>query len=178
MILIAKICVTLGVVLNFVGSLMLLRDFRDIIQLPFFRWQTKRLKAEFQKELEAHGDGGHSYLARAMKRHGLIRTFGFVEMLRAPPKFRNLMQINNQHNSLRKSLQLDSYLIIGPDGLGRYPVEKSFREIDQHLLEWSSEPDPESSTDRVKALKFFIWGFGLLTLGAILDLVGYLLGYT
>lgn len=86
------------------------------------------------------------------------------------------MLLNNEHDSFRRSLGLQPYLIVDTHNLNASSVDYSFREIEQHLNEWEKQPDPEESTDRTRAIKLFVWGFALLLLAAFLDLLAYAFG--
>ncbi|TPJ96588.1 hypothetical protein FJ872_32545 [Mesorhizobium sp. B2-5-9] len=176
MILAVKIAVFVGVLFNFIGSIMLLRDFRDMVQLPFFRWRTKHLKGQLDKNIRKRGVNYSSLLYRAMQRHGVSQTFSLWRIIRAPKDLRQLMRLNNEHDSFRRSLGLQPYLIVDTHNLNASSVDYSFREIEQHLNEWEKQPDPEESTDRTRAIKLFVWGFALLLLAAFLDLLAYAFG--
>lgn len=176
MILLVKIAVFLGVLLNFIGSMMLLRDFRDIVQLPFFRWRARHLKEQLDKSINERGITSSSLLSRAMTRRGVTRTFSLWQIVRAPKELRDLMRLNNEHDAFRRSLGLEPYLITSTHNLDVSSVDRSFREIERHLEDWANEPDPEGSTDRTRAIKFFVWGFALLLFAAFVDLLAYIFG--
>lgn len=96
MILVAKAAAFFGVLLNFTGSIMLLRDFRDIVQLPFFRWRARHLKGQLDKVIHKRGIPlSSSSLSRAMTRRGVTKTFSFFQMARAPKELRDHMRLNN-----------------------------------------------------------------------------------
>lgn len=176
MMLAVKIFAFVGVLSNFLGSMMLLRDFRDIMAIPFHRWRSKNLESQIDGYIKKHGAGITSSLVHnPMTRLYPIRRFGLMERLRAGAPRRDFMRLNNEHNDFRKILGLDPLSIIDPFTFNARSKKRSFNEIAAHLDEWAAEPDPESSIDRARALKFFIVGFLLLSLAALLDLILYLI---
>lgn len=174
MTLIVKILTFLGILSNFLGSIMLLRDYRDLVQLPFHRWRAQHLKGQFDKNIRENDTGpSPSLLYRAIRREGVKRTFGLWERMLAPQKLRDTMRLNNEHDDFRRTIGLEPFLIVDSQSLNVPSVEHSFREIDRFLDDWGKEPDPEASTDRTKAIKLFVGGFALLLVAALLDLSAY-----
>jgi hypothetical protein len=175
--LLVKIFALLGVLSNFFGSLMLLRDFRDIMAIPFHRWRLRSLETQINAYLKKNGVGVASSVVRNPASTAWpVRQFGVFEILRAGEPLRDFMRLSNEHYGFRKSLGLKPLSITDPFSFNIRSTQRSFREINAHLDEWAAEPDPESSTDRSRALKFFIGGFALLTMAALLDLLLYIVG--
>ncbi|RWC31570.1 hypothetical protein [Mesorhizobium sp.] len=175
-----KLCAFFGVLANFIGSIMLLRDFRDIAQLPFFRWRSKYLKTRALTLVEKHAPSGLPVLtplSADTRRRGTKTSYSFFAILRAKPAFREIMVLVNNHNSLRANLHLGPYQISDYDTLNRGAVVRSFTEIDKTLEDWQSERDPEERTDRSRALWLFIVGFALLLLASFVDLITYMIGW-
>ena len=168
--LVIKFSVFLGVLLNLMGSIMLLREFRDLIQIPFFRMMLRRLENGIEKYGEKYGYSSPSLLERSLKRQGISRHFKITEIITSKGKLQDLKRLNNDHNDLRSKLRLESYLILDITGFNERALQESLSELNTCLDEWSKEDNPEEQTDRSKALKLFIWGFGLLLLGATIDL--------
>ncbi|MCZ7930841.1 hypothetical protein O9X90_00810 [Agrobacterium leguminum] len=173
MMLVVKIFAFVGVLSNFFGSMMLLRDFRDILALPFHRWRANSLRKQIETFVEKNGGYPTPSIRDPLRRTWPVRDFRIIEMIRADPMLREFMRLNNEHNSFRKAIGLTSLSIVDPFTFNAEALRRSFREIQEFLDNWAAEPDPESSTDRTRALKFFIGGFLLLTIAAFLDLILY-----
>lgn len=174
MTLMIKLCAFSGVLLNFLGSLMLLKDFRDIIQLPFYRWRNEHIHKQINLHVEKRGGFPTQFIWNPMRSVFPRGQFGLLEILRADPVMRDFMRLSNEHDGLRRSLHLKPFPVIDAFTFNSRALHESFKEIGKELDVWAAQPDPESSTDRTKALKLFISGFALLTAAAFLDLVLYL----
>ncbi|MUT22902.1 hypothetical protein GNX14_17105 [Mesorhizobium japonicum] len=175
-----KLSVFIGVLANFIGSIMLLRDFRDIAQIPFFRWRSKYLKTRALALVEKHAPPGLPVLTPLsgdIGRMGTKISYSFLAILRARPAFREIMVLVNNHNSLRAGLHLAPYRISDHETLNRGAVVRTFAEIDKTLEDWQREHDPEERTDRSRALWLFIVGFALLVLASLVDLITYMIDW-
>lgn len=179
MTLLIKILTFLGVASNFAGSIMLLRDFRDLVPIPLFRFFAGKVRrqanaiAAITKDNNRFADQHPNF--HSGSRRGVGRAFSRRSIRLAHPADRTVMRTINLHNKLRKIFGLSLYDIsqVG-GGLNAVAVQASFNEIDSEITKWAIEPDPEARIDRRKAVTLFILGFALLLLGAFLDLVATL----
>ncbi|MDP8251489.1 hypothetical protein [Pseudochrobactrum saccharolyticum] len=169
-----KFIIFIGVSCNFLGSLMLLPEFRDMIQLPFFKWRSQYIHNKLLN-FKNNNETFNGYITNQTLLSKSISNqekFTLKEILKKKSPEQNLMIAVNEHDDLRLRLSLKYRSITNGKNpsLNIAAMQHSFNEINAELKEWQKESDPQERTDREWAIKLFITGFGCLTLGAFIDL--------
>lgn len=179
MIFLVKLLTLSGVGLNFLGSLMMLDEYRDLLPLPLTRWWLRWLRRDADKLLgpapspSVVGFQIGPSIERS-PRTGIRRSYSAKAFYRASPEGRNRMAFIMNLNRIRDAIGLPPMDVTGFNGLDRQATYASLDEVEAELNHRASD-DKHVWSPRPRAVKLFILGFLALLAAAFLDLLNYAL---